>query len=75
MKVLACAAEGSERGLAVVDLKASVSVDGGVGNSGLPSPPSVYRDVITGGTNGEGAPARARPLEELQQFETGAPYD
>ena len=46
-----------------VDLKASVSVDGGKGSFALPSPPAVYRNiVITGGTNGEGAPANGAPV-------------
>ena len=40
-----------------VDLKASVSVDGGKGSFTLPSPPAVYRNiVITGSANSEGAP-------------------
>ena len=42
----------------VVDLKASVSIDGGSGTFALVSPPAVYRDVvITGGANSEGSPS------------------
>ena len=53
-----------------VDLKASVSVDGGTGNFGLPSPPSVYRNVvITGGTNGEGAPATGRLYGDVRGWD------
>ena len=45
----------------VVDLKVSVGADGGTGAFGHPSPPAVYRNVlITGGTNGEGAPGTGR---------------
>ena len=41
-----------------VDLKASVSVDGGRGPFTLPSPPAVYRNiVITGGANSEQTPS------------------
>jgi len=41
-----------------VDLKTSVSVDGGKGPFLLPSPPAVYRNVvITGGANGEQTPS------------------
>ena len=54
----------------VVDLKASVSVDGGVGTFGLPSPPAVYRDVvITGGTNGEGRPATGRLYGDIRGWD------
>jgi quinoprotein glucose dehydrogenase len=54
----------------VVDLKASVSVDGGVGSFGLPSPPAVYRNVvITGGTNGEGAPATGRLYGDIRGWD------
>jgi glucose dehydrogenase len=54
----------------IVDLKASVSVDGGVGNFGLPSPPAVYRDVvITGGTNGEGAPGTGRLYGDIRGWD------
>ncbi len=42
----------------VVDLKASVSVDGGTGSFVLASPPAVYKNVvITGGNNNEGSPS------------------
>ena len=54
----------------VVDLKASVSVDGGVGTFGLPSPPAVYRNVvITGGTNGEGRPATGRLYGDIRGWD------
>jgi glucose dehydrogenase/mono/diheme cytochrome c family protein len=54
----------------VVDLKASVSVDGGAGAFGLPSPPAVYRDVvITGGTNGEGAPGTGRLYGDVRGWD------
>jgi quinoprotein glucose dehydrogenase len=54
----------------VVDLKASVSVDGGVGTFGMPSPPAVYRGVvITGGTNGEGAPATGRLYGDVRGWD------
>jgi glucose dehydrogenase len=53
-----------------IDLKASVSVDGGKGSFGLPSPPAVYRDiVITGGTNGEGAPATGRLYGDVRGWD------
>jgi glucose dehydrogenase len=53
-----------------IDLKASVSVDGGKGSFGLPSPPAVYRDiVITGGTNGEGAPATGRLYGDIRGWD------
>jgi glucose dehydrogenase len=53
-----------------VDLKASVSVDGGKGRFGLPSPPAVYRNVvITGGTNGEGAPATGRLYGDIRGWD------
>jgi quinoprotein glucose dehydrogenase len=53
-----------------VDLKASVSVDGGVGNFGLPSPPAVYRHVvITGGTNGEGEPGTGRLYGDIRGWD------
>ena len=53
-----------------VDLKASVSVDGGVGSFGLPSPPGVYRHVIiTGGTNGEGEPATGRLYGDIRGWD------
>jgi glucose dehydrogenase len=53
-----------------IDLKASVSVDGGKGAFGLPSPPAVYRDiVITGGTNGEGAPATGRLYGDVRGWD------
>ena len=53
-----------------VDLKASVSVDGGVGEFGLPSPPAVYRNiVITGGTNGEGAPGTGRLYGDIRGWD------
>jgi glucose dehydrogenase len=53
-----------------VDLKASVSVDGGRGSFGLPSPPAVYRNiVITGGTNGEGAPATGRLYGDVRGWD------
>ena len=53
-----------------VDLKASVSVDGGKGSFGLPSPPAVYRNiVITGGTNGEGAPATGRLYGDIRGWD------
>ena len=53
-----------------VDLKASVSVDGGVGSFGLPSPPAVYRHVIiTGGTNGEGEPATGRLYGDIRGWD------
>lgn len=53
-----------------VDLKASVSVDGGVGRFGLPSPPAVYRDVvITGGANGEGAPATGQLYGDIRGWD------
>jgi glucose dehydrogenase len=53
-----------------VDLKASVSVDGGKGSFQLPSPPAVYRNiVITGGTNGEGAPATGRLYGDVRGWD------
>ena len=53
-----------------VDLKASVSVDGGKGSFGLPSPPAVYRNiVITGGTNGEGAPGTGRLYGDIRGWD------
>jgi glucose dehydrogenase len=53
-----------------VDLKASVMIDGGVGSFGLPSPPAVYRNVvITGGTNGEGAPATGRLYGDIRGWD------
>jgi glucose dehydrogenase len=53
-----------------VDLKASVSVDGGTGSFGLPSPPAVYRNVvITGGTNGEGEPATGRLYGDIRGWD------
>jgi quinoprotein glucose dehydrogenase len=53
-----------------VDLKASVTVDGATGSFGLPSPPAVYRNVvITGGTNGEGAPATGRPYGDIRGWD------
>jgi quinate dehydrogenase (quinone) len=54
----------------VVDLKASISVDGGVGEFGLPSPPAVYRNVvITGGTNGENTPATGRLYGDIRGWD------
>jgi quinoprotein glucose dehydrogenase len=54
----------------VVDLKASISVDGGVGAFGLPSPPAVYRNVvITGGTNGEGEPGTGRLYGDIRGWD------
>ena len=54
----------------VVDLKASVSVDGGTGSFQLPSPPAVYRNiVITGGANGEGAPATGRLYGDVRGWD------
>ena len=53
-----------------VDLKASVTVDGATGSFGLPSPPAVYRNVvITGGANGEGAPATGRPYGDIRGWD------
>jgi quinoprotein glucose dehydrogenase len=53
-----------------VDLKASVSVDGGQGSLTLPSPPAVYRNiVITGGANGEGAPATGRLYGDVRGWD------
>lgn len=53
-----------------VDLKASVMIDGGVGSFGLPSPPAVYRNVvITGGTNGEGAPGTGRLYGDIRGWD------
>ena len=53
-----------------VDLKASVMVDGATGSFGLPSPPAVYRNVvITGGTNGEGAPATGRLYGDIRGWD------
>jgi quinate dehydrogenase (quinone) len=53
-----------------VDLKASVSVDGGTGEFGMPSPPSVYRNVvITGGTNGENTPATGRLYGDIRGWD------
>ncbi|MEO6351324.1 MAG: PQQ-binding-like beta-propeller repeat protein, partial [Candidatus Limnocylindrales bacterium] len=53
-----------------VDLKASVSVDGGQGPFTLPSPPAVYRNiVITGGANGEGAPATGRLYGDVRGWD------
>jgi glucose dehydrogenase len=54
----------------VVDLKASVSVDGGKGAFQLPSPPAVYRNiVITGGANGEGAPGTGRLYGDVRGWD------
>jgi quinate dehydrogenase (quinone) len=54
----------------IVDLKASVTVDGAVGTFELPSPPAVYRDiVITGGANGEGAPPTGRPYGDIRGWD------
>jgi quinoprotein glucose dehydrogenase len=54
----------------VVDLKASVSVDGGTGTFGMPSPPAVYRNVvITGGTNGENTPATGRLYGDIRGWD------
>jgi glucose dehydrogenase len=54
----------------VVDLKASISVDGGVGAFGLPSPPAIYRNVvITGGTNGEGEPGTGRLYGDIRGWD------
>ncbi len=54
----------------VVDLKASVSVDGGKGGFSLPSPPAVYRNiVITGGANGEGAPGMGRLYGDVRGWD------
>jgi len=58
-----------------VDLKAGLSVDGGKGPFTLPSPPAVFRDVlITGGSNGEGAPATGRLYGDVRGWDarTGA---
>ncbi len=58
-----------------VDLRAGVSVDGGKGAFTLPSPPAVFRDVvITGGANGEGAPATGRLYGDVRGWDarTGA---
>ncbi len=53
-----------------VDLKASVSVDGGKGSFSLPSPPAVYRNiVITGGANGEGAPGMGRLYGDVRGWD------
>jgi glucose dehydrogenase/mono/diheme cytochrome c family protein/glucose/arabinose dehydrogenase len=53
-----------------VDLKASLSVDGGRGSYTLPSPPAVYRNVvITGGANGEGAPATGRLYGDIRGWD------
>jgi quinoprotein glucose dehydrogenase len=54
----------------VVDLKASVSIDGGTGEFGMPSPPAVYRNVvITGGTNGENTPATGRLYGDIRGWD------
>ena len=54
----------------VVDLKASISVDGGKGVFGLPSPPAVYKNIIiTGGTNGENAPATGRLYGDIRGWD------
>jgi len=58
-----------------VDLKTGLSVDGGKGPFTLPSPPAVFRDVlITGGSNGEGAPATGRLYGDVRGWDarTGA---
>jgi glucose dehydrogenase len=53
-----------------VDLKASVSVDGGTGTFGMPSPPAVYQNVvITGGTNGENTPATGRLYGDIRGWD------
>jgi glucose dehydrogenase len=53
-----------------IDLKASVSVDGGRGSFEHPSPPAVYRNiVITGGANGEGAPATGRLYGDVRGWD------
>jgi quinoprotein glucose dehydrogenase len=54
----------------VVDLKASVSVDGGTGTFAMPSPPAVYQNVvITGGTNGENTPATGRLYADIRGWD------
>jgi glucose dehydrogenase len=54
----------------IVDIKASVTIDGASGSFTLPSPPSVYRNVvITGGANGEGAPATGRPYGDIRGWD------
>ncbi|MPZ21284.1 MAG: PQQ-binding-like beta-propeller repeat protein [Luteitalea sp.] len=54
----------------VVDLKASVSVDGAEGRFLLASPPAVYQDiVITGGNNGESFPGRGRLYGDIRGWD------
>jgi glucose dehydrogenase len=54
----------------IVDLKASVSVDGGSGTFLLNSPPAVYEDiVITGGSNGEGHPGQGRLYGDIRAWD------
>lgn len=54
----------------VVDLKASVSRDGGSGSLLLTSPPAIYEDiVITGGTNGEGFPGTGRLYGDIRGWD------
>lgn len=53
-----------------LNLKAGLEADGGRGPLNLVSPPAIYRDiVITGGANGEGAPATGRLYGDIRGWD------